>query len=157
MSGFTRRSRWFQVAGGFLLASMGYGSFKIEHVRGHHQNVATPEDASSAEMGQSFYRFFPQAVIRNISLAARMETERLAKKRTGFWNIQNEFLIWSSISFLIAFLMTTHYGFSGLVFFFGQSLIAVFLLETVNYIEHYGLRRTIRETGKYEPPGPKHS
>ena len=55
-----RRSRWLQNAGGLILSSMCYGSFKIEHVRSHHQNVATPLDASSARKGISLYRFFPR-------------------------------------------------------------------------------------------------
>ncbi len=152
-----RRSRWLQGTGGLLLASMSYGSFKTEHILGHHQNVATPEDASSAEKGQSFYLFLPQAIIRNICCAAKIEKERLAKEGSGFWNRENEFLIWSSVSFLIACMMTIAYGFSGLVFFLGQSLFGIFLLETVNYIEHYGLRRKTRENGTFEPPGPEHS
>ncbi|MCH2299361.1 MAG: fatty acid desaturase, partial [SAR324 cluster bacterium] len=60
-----RRSRWLQNAGGLILSSMCYGSFKIEHVRSHHQNVATPLDESSARKGISLYRYFPQALIRN--------------------------------------------------------------------------------------------
>ena len=152
-----RRSRWLQNAGGLILSSMCYGSFKIEHVRSHHQNVATPEDASSARKGISLYRFFPQAVIRNIVCASSIELKRLKKRGFGFWSLRNEFLIWSCVSILIAMMMLWFYGVSGLVFFIAQSFVAVFLLETVNYIEHYGLRRTQRENGTYEPPNPNHS
>jgi len=89
--------------------------------------------------------------------AYSIELKRLNKGGFSFWSLRNEFLIWSCVSLLTAMMMLGFYGLSGLVFFIAQSFVAVFLLETVNYIEHYGLRRNQRENGTYEPPNPNHS
>ncbi len=146
-----------QLVGGILLASVCYGGFKVEHVRGHHVHVSTPEDASSARYGETVYGFVLRAVCRNISNAFRLEAARLRQKGFPVLSRHNEVLGWLTLSAIIAAAFLLVFGARGLVFFLGQSLVAVLLLETVNYIEHYGLHRRRLADGRYERVTHQHS
>ncbi len=144
-------------AGGFLLSLVCYAGFKVEHLRGHHVHVSTPEDASSSRYNQSLYNFLPQAYVRNFLNAWKLEAERLQRKghKTVSWH--NELIWWYSLSALVLAAFTIAFGWLGAVFFLGQSFIAFTLLEIVNYLEHYGLHRRKLENGRYERTGPEHS
>ncbi|NQD37104.1 alkane 1-monooxygenase [Permianibacter sp. IMCC34836] len=139
-----------QWTGGILLASVCYGGFKIEHVRGHHVHVSTPEDASSARYGETVYGFVPRAIIRNVHNAFRLEAIRLRQKGLPIWSWRNECVAWTALSGVFAVTAALLFGWHGVLFFFGQSLVAIVLLETVNYIEHYGLHRRLQADGRYE-------
>lgn len=143
--------------GGLLLASVCYAGFKVEHVRGHHVHVSTPEDASSAQYNQSLYHFLPRAFYHNFLNAWRLEKEYLERK--GLKNISrhNELIWWYSISALLAVTMGVLFGWMGLVFFLGQAFVAAFTLEVINYVEHYGLHRRKDANGRYERTTPAHS
>jgi len=149
-----RASRLEQWAGGVLLASVCYGSFKVEHVYGHHVNVATPADASSARYGQSVYAFIPQAVWHNMTAGWRLAAARAIKRGRPGW--QNEVLGWHALSAAFALAAFLGFGWIGLGFFLAQAAIAFCELEVVNYIEHYGLSRK-REGDGYERVKPHHS
>ena len=144
-------------AGGFLLSLVCYAGFKVEHLRGHHVHVSTPEDASSSRYNQSLYNFLPQAYVRNFLNAWKLEAERLQRKghKTVSWH--NELIWWYSLSALVLAAFTIAFGWLGAAFFLGQSFIAFTLLEIVNYLEHYGLHRRKLENGRYERTGPEHS
>ncbi|GBO83595.1 alkane 1-monooxygenase [Marinobacter salsuginis] len=144
-------------SGGFLLSLVCYAGFKVEHLRGHHVHVSTPEDASSSRYNQSLYNFLPQAYVRNFINAWKLEAERLQRKghKTVSWH--NELIWWYSLSALVLAAFTIAFGWLGAVFFLGQSFIAFTLLEIVNYLEHYGLHRRKLENGRYERTGPEHS
>ncbi|MEQ5814061.1 alkane 1-monooxygenase [Marinobacter sp. NFXS11] len=144
-------------AGGFLLSLVCYAGFKVEHLRGHHVHVSTPEDASSSRYNQSLYNFLPQAYMRNFLNAWKLEAERLQRKGYKALNWRNELIWWYSISALALAGFTIAFGWLGAVFFLGQSFIAFTLLEIVNYLEHYGLHRRKLENGRYERTGPEHS
>lgn len=146
-----------QMAGGFLLSMVTYGGFKVEHVRGHHVHVSTPEDASSSRFNQSLYQFLPHAYLHNFTNAWALEKQRLERKGQAFIGPHNELIWWYglSLAFLIAF--TLAFGWLGALFFAGQSFFAFTLLEIVNYLEHYGLHRRKLENGRYERTQPEHS
>ncbi|WP_296932649.1 alkane 1-monooxygenase [uncultured Marinobacter sp.] len=144
-------------AGGFLLSLVCYAGFKVEHLRGHHVHVSTPEDASSSRYNQSLYNFLPQAYVRNFLNAWKLEAERLQRKGHKVVSRHNELIWWYSISALVLAGFTLAFGWLGAVFFLGQSFIAFTLLEIVNYLEHYGLHRRKLENGRYERTGPEHS
>jgi alkane 1-monooxygenase len=146
-----------QAAGGLLLASVCYGGFKIEHVRGHHVHVSTPQDASSARFGQNVYAFVAQSVPRNMAAAARLEAARLQKLGLGFWHWRNELLLWHGLSLLLLIAFTLWLGAAGAVFFIAQSIGAFVSLEIINYIEHYGLERQKLADGRYERTTHLHS
>ena len=94
-----------QAAGGILLAAVCYGGFKVEHVRGHHVHVSTPECASSARFGQSLYGFLPHAYKHNFLNAWKLEAERLKRKGLPAFSLHNELIWWYALSglFLVGF------------------------------------------------------
>ncbi|WP_417531707.1 alkane 1-monooxygenase [Marinobacter lipolyticus] len=144
-------------AGGFLLSLVCYAGFKVEHLRGHHVHVSTPEDASSSRYNQSLYNFLPQAYVRNFINAWKLEAHRLQRKGHKALSWRNELIWWYSVSALVGIGFTLAFGWLGAAFFFGQSFIAFTLLEIVNYLEHYGLHRRKLENGRYERTTPEHS
>ncbi|MEO8001866.1 MAG: alkane 1-monooxygenase [Arenimonas sp.] len=143
--------------GGILLTSVGYYGFKIEHLRGHHVHVSTPEDASSARFGQGLWSFMPEAMVRNTKNAWKLEAERLTKLGMPVLTWRNEMLGWTALwlGFCAAFYFSM--GWMGLLFFIIQGFLAACSLEVINYVEHYGLERRKLEDGRYERTTHLHS
>lgn len=146
-----------QWAGGILLASVGYQGFKIEHLRGHHVHVSTPEDASSARLGQSLWHFLPRALWRNTRNAWTLEAQRLRKLGRSPMSWRNELIVWTGLWLVFALAFALALGGKGLAFFLLQGLFAAGSLEIINYIEHYGLERRRLEDGRYERTTHLHS
>ena len=146
-----------QWAGGLLLSLVSYGGFKVEHIRGHHVNVSTPEDASSSRYDQSLYAFLPHAYYHNFRNAWLLEKRRLERKGERFWGPHNELIWWYLITLAVLAAFVAVFGIRGGLFFIGQSFVAFTLLEIVNYLEHYGLHRRRLANGRYERTGPEHS
>jgi len=144
-------------AGGLLLSMVCYGGFKVEHIRGHHVTVSTPEDASSSRFNQSLYQFLPHAYLHNFLNAWQLEKKYLSRKNKPIFSYYNELIWWYSFSFLFLIGFSIVFGWMGALFFIGQSFFAFTLLEIVNYLEHYGLHRRRLENGKYERTNPTHS
>lgn len=144
-------------AGGFLLATVNYAGFKVEHIRGHHVHVSTPEDASSSRYDQGLYHFLPRAMIRNFINAWKLEKKYLERKGKPFIGRHNELIGWYAISAALAVVFGLVFGWMGVVFYIIQGLFAGATLEVINYIEHYGLHRRLRENGRYERVTPAHS
>lgn len=139
------------------LATSAYGHFFVEHNRGHHVRVATPEDPASSRMGESFYAFLPRTVIGSLRSGWEIEKQRLARNGHGVWSIHNHNLqAWSMTVALFAGL-TAAFGWIVLPFLIIQAVYGFSLLEVVNYLEHYGLRRQKLENGRYERCQPRHS
>lgn len=144
-------------AGGLLLASVTYAGFKVEHVRGHHVTVSTPEDASSSQYNQGVYSFLLRAFPHNFVNAWKLEAAYLKRKGKKVISRHNELIWWYAISAGLAVLFGLLFGWLGVLFFLGQSFVAAFTLEVINYIEHYGLHRRVLENGRYERVTPAHS
>lgn len=139
------------------LAQSGYGHFFIEHNRGHHVRVATPEDPASSRLGESFWEFLPRTVWGSMKSAIHLEKERLHRAKTPFLSAQNEILnAWAMTAVLFASLITI-FGWNVAPWLALQAVISFSLLEVVNYLEHYGLLRQKREDGRYERCRPEHS
>ncbi|GAB2512826.1 alkane 1-monooxygenase [Lysobacter humi (ex Lee et al. 2017)] len=145
-----RDTRLERVGGGVLLASVGYHGFKIEHVRGHHVHVATPEDASSARYGESLWRFLPRALWRNTRNAWRLEAARLRRAGRPVASPANEMIGWTLLWLGFGACAAALEGAMGLAFFLAQGLGAAASLEIINYVEHYGLERRRGPDGRYE-------
>ncbi len=145
------------LLGGLLLTSVGYSSFKIEHLRGHHVHVGTPRDASSARLGQSVYGFVLLALVRNPITAWRLETQRLRREGRHAWSLHNEQLRWWLL--WAAMIMTVDLAVrpSAALFVLAQGVVAAATLEVINYIEHYGLQRRQLSSGRYERVGHAHA
>jgi alkane 1-monooxygenase len=139
------------------LAQSGYGHFYIEHNRGHHVRVATPEDPASARLGESFYAFWPRTVAGSLRSAWELEGERLARMGRKRLTFQNDILsAWAMTVALFAGLAIA-FGPVVLPFLILQAFVGFSLLEVVNYLEHYGLLRQRRDDGRYERTRPEHS
>jgi alkane 1-monooxygenase len=139
------------------LAQTGYGHFFIEHNRGHHVRVATPEDPASSRLGESFYRFWPRTVAGSLRSSWELEAERLGRMQSSPWTLRNDILgAWAMTVVLFA-VLTIAFGPVVLPFLLIQAVYGFSLLEVVNYLEHYGLLRQRREDGRYERTQPQHS
>ena len=139
-----------------LLVSVAYGHFFVEHVRGHHVRVATPEDPASAPRGMSVYRFIPRSVIGGFRHAWRLERMRLGRRGRSAWHPSNWVLSGSLLSVALLALAWRVSGPPGALLFAVQAVWAFVLLEIINYVEHYGLLRR-RVDGRYEPVREEHS
>lgn len=146
-----------QRVGGWMLALVCYGGFKVEHVRGHHVTVSTPNDRSSARFGQTVYDFLPRAYVGNFLAAWRLEAKRLRQAHRPVVSWHNEVLRLYLLSATLCAGFGALFGWAGVLFFLAQSFVAVTELEIVNYIEHYGLHRRLLPNGRWERTGPQHS
>ncbi|HMQ46950.1 MAG TPA: alkane 1-monooxygenase [Saprospiraceae bacterium] len=151
-----RAAQYEQLMAKILLLPVLYLHFFIEHNRGHHKHVATPEDPASAKRGQTLYVFWGHSLWGSYRSAWRLESKRLQQEGRPFWSIHNEMLRFQ-IAQLAYLVLVSLLGWYALLTVLGVALIAVLLLETINYIEHYGLRRELLPNGRYERVSPRHS
>ena len=149
-----RLERWLSKV---ALAQTAYGHFYIEHNRGHHVRVATPEDPASARMGESFYAFWPRTVVGSLRSAWGLERERLARVGKGPLTLRNDILNAWAMTVVLWGALVGAFDVKILPYLAVQAVIGFSLLEVVNYIEHYGLLRQKREDGRYERTRPEHS
>jgi alkane 1-monooxygenase len=146
--------RWLSKV---ALAQSAYGHFFIEHNRGHHVRVATPEDPASSRLGESFYAFLPRTVAGSLGSSWELERTRLARMDRSPWTPRNDILnAWAMTALLFAALAVV-FGPIVLPYLILQAVLGFSLLEVVNYLEHYGLLRQPRDDGRYERTRPEHS
>jgi len=138
-----------------MLMPANYIHFNIDHYYGHHKHVATPEDAVTALKNQNVYRFWIQSIFGSYISAWKHEKNRLRKLGLSTWHDK---MIWFNLM-MVAYQICIYYffGLPGLVDAFIIALVAVLLVETSNYVEHYGMRRKILANGRYEPVSIQHS
>jgi alkane 1-monooxygenase len=139
------------------LAQSAYGHFYVEHNRGHHVRVATPEDPASARYGESFWAFLPRTVLGSLRSAWELERERLGREGRGAWTPRNDILGAWALTVVLFGALAAAFGAIVLPYLLAQAAIGFCLLEVVNYLEHYGLLRGRREDGRYERTRPEHS
>jgi alkane 1-monooxygenase len=144
------------LAKALLLTSL-YMHFFTEHNKGHHKRVATPEDPSSARYGEPVYTFYFRTIIFSYLSAWHIAGDEVKKKGKAVLSLHNEMIQFHLIQ--LAFLGIIYFFFGGWVtlYFIAAALMGILLLETVNYIEHYGLQRRALGDGKYERAMPEHS
>lgn len=159
-----KSGKWDQFAAKILLMTVCYMHFIIEHNRGHHARVATPEDPATSRFGESFYAFWWRSVSQGFISAWQLEGERLKKKGIKIWSKRNQLIQFQVITgiFILCLLLGFSYFFDRWtweipVFFLVQSVLAFSLLELVNYLEHYGMERRRLPNGRYEQVNPLHS
>ena len=139
------------------LAPVAYGHFYVEHNRGHHVRVATPEDPASARFGEGFWEFLPRVVFGSVKSAWELEKKRLARSGKGPWTIANDNLQAWAMTLVLFGATVAWLGWAVLPFIIGQAIYGFSLLESVNYMEHYGLVRQKLPDGRYERCQPQHS
>lgn len=140
-----------RALGSFLLLMVTYMHFRIEHVRGHHRRVGTAHDPGTAKLGESYPAFLHRAMGNGFTSAWQLEVERLRIRGLGALSVKNQMLQYVAIEIAVLVLIQWFFGLSVLAFFLLQSFIAVHLLEGVNYIQHYGLERTVDRSGRASP------
>ncbi|MFD6675396.1 alkane 1-monooxygenase [Rhodococcus zopfii] len=139
------------------LAQTFYGHFYIEHNRGHHVRVSTPEDPASARFGESFWSFLPRSVWGGLKSSWHLEKTRLERLGKGPWTFRNDVLSAWLLSVALFAVLVAVFGPVVLPFLIIQAVYGFSLLESVNYLEHYGLLRRKTESGRYERCAPEHS
>ncbi|MCX6318364.1 MAG: alkane 1-monooxygenase [Bacteroidetes bacterium] len=144
------------LAKALLLTSL-YMHFFTEHNKGHHKRVATPEDPSSARMGEPVYLFYFRTIVFSYLSAWHIANDETKKKGKPVFSLYNEMILFQLIQ--LAFIKIIYFAFNGwvMLYFLIAAFIGILLLETVNYIEHYGLQRKSLGDGKYERAMPAHS
>ncbi|MBY4011933.1 alkane 1-monooxygenase [Rhodococcus fascians] len=146
--------RWLSK---ITLAQTFYGHFYIEHNRGHHVRVATPEDPASSKFGESFWAFLPRSVWGSLRSSWELEKTRMERLGKSTWSIHNDVLNAWLMSVVLYTVLAVVFGPIVLPFLAVQAIYGFSLLETVNYLEHYGLQRQKKDNGRYERCTPEHS
>jgi alkane 1-monooxygenase len=144
---FIHRKQKLQQAGGFLLlVQNNYLHYKIEHIKGHHVYACTEKDPHTARENESFYAFLPRAIAMTWLNAWTIESKSLKKRNRSLF--RHRLIQYALIHLLLLILVCFFFGLAGLVFFTGQSLVAISLLHITNYLQHYGLNRQFTVSGK---------
>lgn len=159
-----KKSKIEQFYSKVLLMTVSYMHFFIEHNKGHHVRVSTPEDPATSRENESFYAFWWRSVTQGYLSAWEIENKRLERKNKSKFSIHNQMIWFTLLPFLFGFALTFsvsaiigEFTWIPLAFYFAQSFLAFSLLEAVNYVEHYGLRRKKLDDQRYERVAPHHS
>ena len=140
-----------------LLCPSLYMHFYIEHNFGHHKNVSTPEDPATAKRNQSVYHFWVSSVVGQYRNSWKLQSQLLKNQGRSFFSLYNDMLFY--LFFQTAYLIAVYVflGTAGMLFAISVAIVSFLLLETINYIEHYGLERQKTASGRYERVQAHHS
>ena len=138
-----RRSRIGRYGALILMGSSLYPHFLLEHTRGHHRHVATPQDPATAHTGQWVYTFWLQSVVGGFKSAWSIDRGHVCR-------------VWTA-TLVTGLCIALLFGSTAVFGWVCAAVVGIGLLETVNYLEHYGLLRKRHPNGKYERPAPQHS
>lgn len=152
-----RKSKFERFLSKMLLLTSLYMHFYIEHNRGHHKNVGTHEDPASSRLNESLYAFWIRSIVYSWISAWKIEFNRMTKLGKNRFSFHNQMLQFQLLQLGLIILIALIFGWFVAICFISSSIIGFLLLETVNYIEHYGLSRQISESGYYERVKPAHS
>ena len=152
-----RKSLFSRTCSKLLYLPCQYMHFFIEHNYGHHVNVATPDDPATAKYKQNLYSFWISSVTKTYLSAWRIQLKLLRVSKQSFISLKNDMIFYTlfQISFLI--LIYLNYGLIITIYSVFMSVVSFLFLETINYVEHYGLLRRIKSNGRYERVKPNHS
>ncbi len=149
-----RVERWL---GDILLAMVLYSHFRSEHLLVHHRYVGTPKDPVTARYNEGFHRFYPRVLRECLVSAFGAERDKLARKDRPWTDRANPFWRYWALQGGMLALAGLIGGWAGVGLFLVQAGVAIWQLELVNYVEHYGLTRKHLGDGKYEHVHPRHS
>ncbi|MEL7119714.1 MAG: alkane 1-monooxygenase [Bacteroidota bacterium] len=149
-----KKENW--IAKLLLLPAL-YMHFFIEHNRGHHKHVATPKDPATARKNEILYVFWFRSVIGSYLNAWKLEKNRLQRANESFWSLKNDMLVFHLIQIAYLVIIALIWNVEIMLWAVVTGAVGFLLLETINYIEHYGLLRKKMESGKYERVRPIHS
>ncbi len=149
-----QHERWLSRV---ALAQTFYGHFFVEHNRGHHVRVSTPEDPASSRMGENVWFFMPRTVSGSFLSAWGLEKRRLQRRGRRVWSLGNDVLNAWLMSVVLWGAFMAVFGVGLLPYLVIQAVVGIWLLESVNFLEHYGMKRQRLESGRYERVNPSHS
>lgn len=152
-----RQGKLHRAGAEILMTMVSYPWFCVEHVLGHHRNVATPLDPASSRLGESLYRYLPRTIFGGLLSAWKLESRRVAKRRIPAWSLRDRRFRYGLDLALLYLLVGATIGAMGIFFLVAQSLVSIVLLEAINYVEHYGLNRKEIAPGRFERVQPHHS
>ncbi len=152
-----QRNKTERLLADTLLAMVLYSHFRSEHLLVHHRHVGTPRDTVTARYNEGFHRFYPRVLRESLTSAFHAEKNMLARKGRPWTDPGNPFFKYWALQAAFLLLALVLGGWSGLGLFLVQAGVAIWQLELVNYIEHYGLTRKHLGGGKYEHVQPRHS
>lgn len=145
-----RQTKWEQFLAKVLLLPALYMHFFIEHNFGHHLNAATAEDPASAKYNQTVYGFWVTSTFGQYVSAWKIQNGLLKRQNSSFLSIKNDMFWYSIFQLVYLFLVFFLFGFKTFFVAICIGVVSILLLETINYIEHYGLSRNKTESGRYE-------
>ena len=140
-----------------LMASVLYSHFRSEHLLVHHRYVATPRDPVTARYNEHFHAYFARVLPQALRSALRAEAGMCVRKGVSPWHRSNPFWRYVALQSLVLIAAFAVGGWAGVGLILFQALVAIWQLELVNYVEHYGLTRKHLGDGRYEAVRPCHS
>lgn len=140
-----------------LLMTALYMHFYIEHNRGHHKNVATPLDPSTARKGELIYTYYFRSIFGGYINAWKLAIHKMKKEGQKSFSLKNEMVQFHLIQLAFVSLIFIIFGWIGVLTFFCTATIGALVMETINYVEHYGLERELYSNGQFEKVKPWHS
>ena len=152
-----KKSKLERTLAKIVLAVPVYGHFWIEHNRGHHRDVSTPEDPASARMGESIYKFATREIPGAFNRAWAIEKDRLERRGKSAWDTDNQILQSMALAAVLQLGLLIAFGWKMIPFLAIHNALAWWQLTSANYVEHYGLLRLKDENGRYERCQPHHS
>lgn len=152
-----RKILFERILGKLLLVPSHYTHFFIEHNHGHHLDVSTPEDPSTAKYNQNLYSFWWQSVSGTYMKAWKIQKKINEINNTSFFSPKNDMFWFTILQITYLISLYAFFGLKVLIVGISAGIIGFLLLETINYIEHYGLKRKKLPSGRYERVTEKHS
>ena len=151
-----RSNKKMRGIGVMLLVLCLYGHFRIEHIYGHHKYFATQQDPATARKGENFYFYLFRCVVMSLISSWNIEKNFLKKKKKFPYTYRNRMFHYFIMEILLLIISFFIAGTNGIIFILLHASVSITLLELVDYIQHYGLNRPIKN-GKYLPYGEQHS
>jgi alkane 1-monooxygenase len=152
-----RKKLYERILGKILLVPSHYTHFFIEHNHGHHLDVATAKDPSTAKYNQNLYSFWWQSVSGTYIKAWKIQNKLNKINKTDFFSLKNDMLWFTVVQVVYLLCIYLFFNYKVTVVAFIAGIVGFLLLETINYIEHYGLKRKKLPSGRYERVTEKHS
>jgi alkane 1-monooxygenase len=145
-----RMKAWERFIGEALLFTSLENHFLPYHNRGHHTKVGTPDDPATARKNEPLYFFWFRSHFGSYIQAWQIEFQRMKIIKKPWFHWSNKMIIYTVLYVIWLSIIYSNFGYEVLISYLWISGIGIILLETVNYIEHYGLMRKQRENGTYE-------
>ena len=152
-----RKSLFSRTCSKLLYLPCQYMHFFIEHNYGHHINVATPNDPATAKYKQNLYSFWISSVTKTYLSAWKIQLKLLRVSKLSFFSFKNDMIFYTVFQTLFLIFIYFNYGLIITLYSLIMSIVSFLFLETINYVEHYGLLRKIKPNGRYERVKPHHS